>query len=126
MAPDRWEPTPTECPEAMRERQASVRRARGERPTLSDIRVEIPSLPPPPAPRSTPPDATEAERLWQEVARQGEMADALRSGQEGLDRVVRALAASYGRDRLPQRIRAWATLVVAVGGAVAAILGALR
>jgi hypothetical protein len=97
---DRWDITPPECPKALR-----------ERPTLTDLRLDVSSFPPPAGPGSIPPDAGEAERLW--------------SALEGMDRTVRALAASYRSDRLPQRIKAWATLVAAVGGAIAAILGTI-
>lgn len=129
MADHHLDRTPVDTPAALRiaaRRAKAATMARRERPTLSDIDVTIPSLPPPPRPSSSPPDATEAERLWHELAEQRGLLDSLRVGQEGLDRTTRATAASYARDRLPQRLRGWATLVVAVGGAVAAILGALR
>lgn len=106
MAPDRNDRTDPETPAALRK----------ERPTLSEIDLGTPSLPPPARPSSEPPDATEAERLWQ--------------GMAGMDRTMRAMASSYQADREVRRIRELRLLIVSVIGALAAaaatIIAALR
>ena len=109
----------------------AVPRPRREHPTLSEIDLTA-SLPPPTNPASTPPTANEAEVLWRAYARLEEVQTAHAASflaWRKLDEKRHADAAAEQRradeERRISRIKAWATLVAAVGGLVAAVLGTL-